>query len=263
MLPKINFIRGDEADYLVFATQDLISMNLTLSGEWGKHFRAISKMFYQDVEAPLILDLGANLGAYCVPIGKDVASAGGEIYAYEPQRIVYYQLCGNLFLNRLDNVFAFRQAIGEHDGTVRIPAIDYGVSKNVGGFSLDAEVLKRTTAIGVDGARREDETPITRLVILSFPRSPCLIKIDVEGLELQVLRGATRFLEHSGYPPLLLEVWNQEWFAARRKQLVAFIEKLGYELFCMGEDVIAQHPQHPRHIRFALVNNVISMERVK
>jgi hypothetical protein len=79
---------------------------------------------------------------------------------------------------------------------------------------------------------------------------------------LQVLRGATQFLKRSGYPPLLLEVWNQDWFAERKKELLEFIEALGYGLFCMGEDVIAQHPAHPRRVRFALVDNVISMERV-
>ena len=57
--------------------------------------------------APLVLDIGANLGAYAIPVAKKIASARGVVYAYEPQRIVYYQLCGNIFLNSLDNVHAF------------------------------------------------------------------------------------------------------------------------------------------------------------
>ena len=263
MLPKVNLIRGDETDYLVFATHDLISMNLSLSGGWGEHFRTISKMFYQDVASPLILDIGANLGAYCVPIGTDIAAAGGQIYAYEPQRIVFYQLCGNIFLNRLDNVFAFQQAIGETDGVVRLPAIDYAKSKNVGGFSLDADVRMRTSSIATAADGLEADTPVLRLDSLSFPRTPCLIKIDVEGLELEVLRGGVGFLRNSGFPPILLEAWNLEWFAERRKALVAFLGELGYELFCMGEDVVAQHPAYHRQIRFKLVDNVISMERLK
>ena len=262
MLPRVNLVRCDQADYLLFSTNDFISTSLSLNGEWAKHFRTISKMFYQDIDAPLILDIGANLGAYCVPIAKDIANVGGEIYAYEPQRIVFYQLCGNLFLNRLDNVFAFCAAIGDHNGFLQLPSIDYKNSKNIGGFSINEEFRDKTGHVDTVKDRREIETPILKLDDISLPRAPCLIKIDVEGSELQVLAGGTALLKRFDYPPILLEAWTVAWFADERKKLLKFLGDLGYEIFTMGDDVIAQHPKYHRHIEFNITDNAIHMKRV-
>ncbi len=121
MLPMIDLVHCQDADYLLLSTDDAITNHLRHRGTWEPHLVAISRMFVHGIAEPLILDIGANLGAYAIPLGKALDSVKGTIYAYEPQRLVYYQLCGNIFLNRLDNVFAFCTAIGERDGTVGTP----------------------------------------------------------------------------------------------------------------------------------------------
>lgn len=137
MLPRISIIEGDKAKFLVMSTEDLISQNLFIRGVWEDHLFNVSKMFYDAVKDPLIIDIGANLGAYSIPIAKDIESINGSVYAFEAQRIVYYQLCGNVFLNRLQNYFAFNSIVTDSEDLFKIPEIDYCRNKNIGAFSVE------------------------------------------------------------------------------------------------------------------------------
>jgi FkbM family methyltransferase len=255
MLPRVNLIRGTTADYLLFATNDAISSTIYKNGVWAEPLITISRFFYDGLAEPFVLDIGANLGAYTVPVAKELAAAGGYVYAYEPQRIIYYQLCGNVFANQLDNVYAHCMAVGDEDGTVQIPSIDYQNSINIGGFSVDAEIREHQACISTNSGRHEPKVPLTRLDSLELPKAPCLIKIDVEGLELQVLQGAAGTLARHGYPPLLLEAWTGDWFAPARQKLLDYIAQLGYAVFTIGDELIAQHPQHGRQVAFSVGEN--------
>lgn len=137
MLPRVNIVRTDEHDYLLFSTNDVISREIWEKGSWGNWENLVSRVICRNLEEPLILDIGANLGGYSIPIAKNIMPQGGRVFSFEPQRIIYYQLCGNVFLNRLDNVFTFNFAVGEEDGELNMPVIDYSRTRNIGGFSFD------------------------------------------------------------------------------------------------------------------------------
>ena len=173
MLPKIDLVKCQDADYLLLSTNDAISYHLRHRGAWEPHLVAISRMFAHGIAEPLVLDIGANLGAYAIPLAKAIDGAKGVIYAYEPQRIVYYQLCGNIFLNSLDNVFAFGMAIGDSDGWISIPALDFGKSSNVGGFSLVDDIRKKTDYVVLQKDTPPTETQMSRLDSIRFPKAPC------------------------------------------------------------------------------------------
>ena len=250
MLPRVNLVRTDSDDFLLFSTDDAVSKTIYSTGSWALPLIVISRLFYQDADAPLIIDVGANLGAYSVPVAREIAASGGVVYSYEPQRIVFYQLCGNAFLNRLDNLYAFNMAIGDYDGKVMIPSIDYNKSKNIGGFSLDNQARDTQNAVVMKQDEKSNEVPIFRLDSLTFPKAASWIKIDVEGLEFQVLRGAVNYLEAHDFPPILLEAWNLEWFKEKWQELLEFLTVLGYEYFGILDEIFAQHPKFPRQIKF-------------
>ena len=251
MLPKTSLIHCQDADYLVFDTNDAITRHLRERGTWEPHLAFISQMFAQVVDAPLILDIGANIGAYAIPLAKQIAARHGVIYAYEPQRVVYYQLCGNLFLNRLDNVYAHCMAIGDTDGTIALPPIDYEKTNNIGGFSLLDDIRNQTNYVVLQNTGTAVDTPIRRMDSLTLPKAPSLIKIDVEGFDLKVLGGGVKLLEQSQFPPLLFEAWNFAWFADEKHKLLDFLHQLGYETTSIfADDYVAQHPNHPSHFDF-------------
>ena len=56
------------------------------------------------------------------------------------------------------------------------------------------------------------------------------MKIDVEGLELRVLKGAVKVLQNNGLPKLLVECWSADWYRNDREQLLDFLDELGYRI---------------------------------
>ena len=263
MLPRVNLARGDEADYLLFATNDLISRRLVQGGGWEPHLVQVTRTFTAGIQRPLVLDVGANLGGYCVPVGKALQQAGGTVHAFEAQRIVFYQLCGNVFLNRLDNVFASHVALGDRDATVTMPVPDYSALANVGGFSLNEEFRKLNGTQGAMTAAVE-QVNMARLDSIEFPRPVNFIKLDVEGMEIDVLRGAVNCLERNAHPPIYFEAWSEAWFSREKEALLAFVRELGYEAVRLGAyDHLAQHPGHPVQMAVSRESNRVELRRLK
>ena len=266
MLPQVNIINCKDAKYMLFNTRDLISNKLYQEGVWDETSLTLSRFFIQNVDTPLLLDVGANLGAYSIPLARDIQDRGGLVYGFEPQRIVFYQLCGNVLLNRLENYFAFNYAIGAENSTIDLPAMNYEANTNVGVFSINQEMR---SALGVEQYTSDLSSFSVSMITLDslkVQKSPSLIKIDVEGYELNVLKGAVKFLEEHNYPALLFEAWNSlEWFAPQRIQLLKFIEDLGYKISLnIADEYVAQHPKNSVSIVFTTADNgVITMHREK
>ena len=250
MLPRVNRIECNEADYLLFATKDVITNVLYNTGQWEQYLIEISKQFIRDSNNPIVIDVGANLGAYSIPLAKSIQDFGGKVIGFEPQRIVYYQLCGNVILNRLDNYYAYNQAVGELNGEIQMPEIDYEKNHNIGAFSLDSEFRAQ---LNMDKymLNANFKIPIITLNNLQLSHAPSLIKIDVEGYELKVLKGAEGFLEKYNYPPLLFEAWDFPSFDGERNNLLNFIKYLGYEVSLnINQEYVAQHSKNARYINF-------------
>lgn len=254
MLPRVNLIKCNEADYLLFSTNDAISANLYRTGQWEEYLLTISRAFLQELSSPLILDIGANLGSYSIPIAKGIQSIGGKVIAFEPQRIVYYQLCGNVILNRLDNYVALNKAVGDFDGEIEIPEINYEENSNIGAFSFD-ENYRKNLNMDKYMMNTKSYVPIITLDKLKVEKPPALIKIDVEGFELNVLKGSEEFLEKNGYPPILFEAWDLDWFEEGKRKLLNFLNYLGYEISMnIRQEFVAQHPKNEVYIKFQISN---------
>ena len=263
MLPKVNHIKCKDAEYMLFSVNDGISVSLFTEGKWDEHILNISKIFYADIDAPLILDIGAHIGTYSIPIAKHIQHIGGKVLSFEPQRIVYYQLCGNIILNGLDNCIAVNKAVGDYDGNIEIPEIDYNTNNNVGAFSFNKE-YRQKHGIEESMLNNKFNVPIIKLDSLYVEKSPSLIKIDVEGLELNVLKGSSKFLEDNNYPPILFEAWHWDWFKNQKEELLNYINYLGYnyDLF-LKEDFIAQHPKNNVEIKLMHKDNAVYFNRVR
>lgn len=254
MLPRVNLIKCNEADYLLFSTNDAISQILYRTGQWEDYLLSISRSFLQGASNPLVLDIGANLGSYSIPIAKSIQNVGGSVIGFEPQRIVYYQLCGNIILNRLDNYVAINKAVGDFDGEIAIPEINYEENANIGAFSFDENYRKHLNQEQYMMDSRSN-VPIITLNGLSITKAPSLIKIDVEGFELNVLKGGEEFLEIHNYPPILFEAWEMPWFEDSKRKLLNYLSYLGYEISLnIRQEYVAQHPKNDVYIKFESTN---------
>ena len=161
------------------------------------------------------LDIGAHIGTHTLALARAVG-ARGRVYAFEPQRKVYRELVRNLALNRIENVVPLRFAVGNE---TRVVEMNPGVGPD--------------GAIGVGhGGDRAELRPID-----SFPfANVSLIKIDVEGFELEVLRGAARTIKR-WRPVIVTEIGGAHIYnllPPAKKALVdgvrGFLKHAGYSL---------------------------------
>lgn len=150
----------------------------------------------------LVLDIGANIGA----IAQALAWSGFNVVAFEPQPEVFEVLQQN-FKGKSHNV-----ALGEKRGTTVMPKLVYSERNNFGGISCGT-ISKSRGGISV---------PVERIDDYKF-ENVGLMKIDVEGYEELVLRGAVDTIKRCS-PILYLEDDRKE----KSDSLHAFLSELGY-----------------------------------
>ena len=262
MLPRIRRVDGDGVDYLLMSGNDAISSIIFKSGSYDSFLKDISEMFYTEVANPIVIDIGANLGAYSIPVAKDIEAQGGQVIGFEPQRIVYYQLCSNIFINRLENYIAYQQAVSDATGKIDIPELNYSNCNNIGAFSLDKNYRDRH---GLENSVKAETltVPVIKLDDLLVDKKVCIIKIDVEGYELNVLKGARNFLQRHEYPPFLFEAWDFEWFSNQKIELMEYVSSIGYEISSLNNfNFLAQHPNHYRKIEVINDGSVIKWRKL-
>jgi FkbM family methyltransferase len=196
---KMLFLRGDK---YVGRSLDLYSEYSELEGQ-----------LFSRLLSPghVVIEVGANIGAHTVHLARLVGPKG-MVLAYEPQRVIFQMLCVNVALNKLLNVRTCLAAVGRCAGSLKVPALDYTAENNFGGVSL------RNVASG-------EPVPVTPLDSLRLP-SLRLVKIDVEGMEGEVLSGARRLIAR--HRPLLY-VENDRRKNSQR--LMDLSERLGYEMW--------------------------------
>ena len=167
------------------------------------------------------VDCGAHMGSWTLVMARHFR----EVHAFEPQRLLFQQLCGNAALNGLTNVFAYNIGLDARPGqlTLHRPGVDRGSS------SARTDVAQR---FGADGIPTSPEViPVAKLDnYAGILNDVGLIKIDVEGMELRVLRGAANILRQNRLPKVLLECWSSAWYQEDKKQLLQFLDELGYRI---------------------------------
>jgi FkbM family methyltransferase len=163
----------------------------------------------------LVIEVGSNIGAHTVPMAKLLAVQGRTMLAFEPQQVIFQNMCANLALNGLMNVKTYPFACGEKSEILYFRMPDYSEEGNFGGVSLTQEMPD--VGMPVQSVRLDDVVD---------PAGVGMIKIDVEGFELQVLKGASGILAKSR-PILYLENDRLE----KAKELIEWLWTQGYKLW--------------------------------
>ena len=135
-----------------------------------------------------VLDIGAHTGTYALSL----ASISKHVYAFEPQRLTFYALCGGVALSNYKNITCIQKGLGssEQEGEQILKI----VSNDGGGSSLHA----------IDGVISEEKIDIITLDSLNLSDIG-FIKMDVEENELEVLKGANETIKRCGYPKVVFE----------------------------------------------------------
>ena len=215
-----------------------VGRSLDLYGEYSESEVALFRQLVRPGD--VVVEVGANLGAHTVALAK-LTGSHGAVVAFEPQRIVYQALCANAALNSLLHVFANHAAVGNSPGTLRVPTLDPTQEQNFGGYNLQGHT----------------EGEIVPLITLdSLGLSNCrLLKVDVEGMELDVLQGAANLIR-TFLPALYVE--NDR--ADRSAALTAYITSLGYDMF--SHDAPLFNPDNYFHNPENVFSRIVTRNRL-
>lgn len=207
-----NCIVESRYGYMVYNKNDIyVGRSFEHYGEFSE---SEAQLFRQIcVRGDRVADVGANIGAHTLMLANQVGPSG-RVYAFEPQRGVFQTLCANMAINSIGNTECFQAAVSNESGFINIPDIRYDLEGNFGGFEIE-----KFSQSGI-------KTPVVSLdEILDVPALK-LIKVDVEGMERGVIKGARETIrKHS--PVLYVENDRID----QSKALIEEIRRLDYRMF--------------------------------
>lgn len=183
-----------------------------------------------------VLDIGANIGIYSLVADKLVGGTG-RVWAFEPSTEAYNMLLANLSLNKVASVVAEKIALSDTVGSTAILKRDPGYKDGERYLSMRKEAAPReNTASGDSGDSETVEvTTLDGYMHAGGDRWPRIdfIKMDVEGLEYSVLRGAKTVLAKNDGIVLFFECTRQGCALAGHtiEDVFEFVRKLGFDLY--------------------------------
>ena len=164
-------------DLMLDLTDEGITKDLLHIG--GREF--FSAEYLKGILKPddMVFDIGANIGYYALMEGQHCKM----VYAIEPVIGNYQQLAGNVLLNHMDNVHPIRCAVGDFNGEQEI-------------FINDRSNWCSMTRPDYGTVISTELVPVRMLdtLVEQFHRTPSFVRMDVEGYEYQIIKGAKKTL---------------------------------------------------------------------
>ena len=184
-------------------------------------------------------DIGANLGFFTVLLGR-LTGTTGSVVAFEPAPANAARIEWNARRNGLKNVQVRRIALSHSDGSCELQ-----LARHVGGAVLTGAGVPPDPAGNIVVRTSRLDSIIVELQL----RPPDFVKIDVEGAELDVLRGMVKVLQDRR-PSLIVEL-DDEIESACNQKLIAcqhFLREFGYEF----RELPSAYPDTRWHVRHFL-----------
>jgi FkbM family methyltransferase len=202
---------------------DMISKVMRFYGEWAENSIEVMRLFLE--KGDVAIDVGANIGTITMALAETVGESG-KVYAYEGQRRIFYNLCTNIMLNSKFNIFASRSLIGDKKGhlilTDQFDQLEGRKLINRGSISfteqMKSEIQPEAGCDKINMNTLDDE--------LENLDSVNLIKIDTEGAEPAVLRGAAKIIRRH-YPVVYLECGSEKLY----QDEMPLLKSLGYRCY--------------------------------
>ncbi len=193
------------------------------------------------------LDVGANFGLFSLEFGRILAPKKGVCHGFEAQRIIAYMAAGTMMLNGVENVHIHHKAVGREAGKIPIPRFDYSKEASFGSIEFGHRQQEFIGQHPQDDSEVSEMVEVVTLDSQDFA-NVFLIKVDVEGMEQEVLAGGKELIARDK-PVLCLE-----WLKSDKPALVAAVKSFGYEVYEWQQDLICVDPEKKAsyQIRFDL-----------
>ncbi|MGC3946014.1 MAG: FkbM family methyltransferase [Chryseolinea sp.] len=190
--------------------------NEFIIGDWELPMQKVISKYLK--KGDTVLDLGAHQG-FLAMIMCDEVGPDGKVFSFEPLQRNFDLLSFHVRVNSISNCVPKFGAVSESSGTVRFTISEADVSNTYVSTSPAFSVLVKTAEVpsfSLDDLLKSGEIPC-----------PQFIKVDVEGAEYDVLRGAVNLLENCS-PIVYLETHDVH-NAGVDTQCQGLLDKLGFE----------------------------------
>jgi FkbM family methyltransferase len=198
---------------------------------WNNNFENKEQAFIKSYlkEGDVFLDIGANIGLYTLLASKAVGNSG-KIFAFEPSPKTFIRLTENVAHNHLTNCILENIALSNVEGEFSIMLSQEGfdawnslAKPTMGNLYYEEKVTTKTLDSFIDEAEIKK---------INF------IKIDVEGWEINVLKGASNYLINND-PTILFEVAQDSLINAgfSVKELFEILNSYGFTIFRINENL--------------------------
>lgn len=173
---------------------------------------------YFDLNKGIFLDIGANVGKFSILVGKKLGE-NGKVFAFEPEINNLKILKKNILINKIKNIEIIPLACSDKKGFA-----DFFIDLNSsGGHSLYKNKSSKKISIETD--------TIDHFLKNNNIKKVDLVKIDVEGAEILVLKGAKETLKKN-HPKIIFEAWNEDYLSKIKKFLKPFNYRIDKINFC-------------------------------
>ncbi|OIO31238.1 hypothetical protein AUJ77_00305 [Candidatus Nomurabacteria bacterium CG1_02_43_90] len=168
-----------------------------------------------------VLDIGANIGHHSLFISKVVGDKGNVI-SFEPISFLREQFEKSTSINKSANVTVMPLALGEKESKETIHICE----SNTAGSSI----------VNFSAVGKKESIKVVTLDSLSL--NPSFMKIDVEGYEYFVLKGAEETIKKN-HPKILLE-YSPLYYAktnpSHQKEIITFLRNNNYDIYDLDEE---------------------------
>jgi FkbM family methyltransferase len=202
---------------------DFVDQSLYLSGLY--EFGDYSEMIRATKTGDFAIDVGAHIGAYTLGLAKAVGT-NGQVHAFEPNPVTFRRLQRNVELNSLGNLRLNQIAVSDSAGEAHLNS---PTERNTSGATLVSEervhgLPTQTYAVHT--------TTLDYYVETNGISHIDLLKIDAQGYDLRVLRGAENMIRR--WRPRIMIEYDPYWLVRAQSsgsELLDYLRKLRYSVF--------------------------------
>ena len=191
----------------------------------GGYETELTELIYEKLDPSKdVVDIGANVGMFSVLFSKSI-EPDKKVLCVEPSASVLKRLYHNLKRNECTNVFVHEGALGRESSSAVLHVVP-GKEEYSSLQPLEHKHIRNEDAI-------EEEVQVVPLdvLIVQYGLNPGFIKMDVEGAEFEVLKGAREVIKR--YKPILLSEMDNallKRFGTNVNEVVEFLEALDYKV---------------------------------
>ncbi|MDO9373185.1 MAG: FkbM family methyltransferase [Ferruginibacter sp.] len=228
---SIEILPGHKIKYAGLGDISQIIYKTAVLVKYGKSFEFSTLQLFSKIVHPgdVIIDVGANSGLYSI-FYSNLVGANGLVHAFEPDKETCSLLQKNLQLNNCSNVIVHNLALSDKESRIEM------VSFTPDNLHLDqGDSFKYIREVGADETDEANKfmhaCPLDTLRQIGEITKIDFIKIDVEGAEFLVLKGAVQTIQR--FKPVIIFELSGQWtsrFHYKPYELLVFLKDLGYEM---------------------------------